>query len=159
MINKRLVCFTDKGFCRYYMGLRETTKHCEWRYFSSKTLSLLEEIAPRKISKHLPRRYAEKHGLLLPKYVRKTAWRLMIKTMNMEVARFIQSRFGELRVSEARYEDLISLADQAYPIFLKHLTEIALINYQWYEVNPTHTTYILRNSIYSPYINNSNNFL
>jgi len=31
----------------------------------------------------------------------------MIKAMPKEVVRFIQSRFGELRVSEARYEDLL----------------------------------------------------
>ncbi|MEM1831547.1 MAG: hypothetical protein QXX12_03155 [Nanopusillaceae archaeon] len=35
--------------------------------------------------------------------------------MPREVARFIQSRFGELRVSEARYEEyLLSEADERY---------------------------------------------
>jgi intergrase/recombinase len=57
----------------------------------------------------------------MPKYVRKIAWRLMIKAMPREVARFIQSRFGELRVSEARYEDLLSEADQHYPRYLEKL--------------------------------------
>jgi intergrase/recombinase len=41
--------------------------------------------------------------------------------MPREVARFIQSRFGELRVSEARYEDLLGEADQYYPIYLEKL--------------------------------------
>jgi len=31
----------------------------------------------------------------------------MIKAMSKEVARFIRSRFGELKISEARYEDLL----------------------------------------------------
>jgi len=44
--------------------------------------------------------------------MRKVAWRLMVRVMPREVARFIQSRFGELKVSEARYEDLLSEADQ-----------------------------------------------
>jgi predicted Zn-dependent protease with MMP-like domain len=35
--------------------------------------------------------------------------------MPREVARFIQSRFGELRVSEARYEDLLTEAYTHYP--------------------------------------------
>ena len=48
----------------------------------------------------------------MPKYMRKIAWRLMIKAMPEKIARFIQSRFGELRVSEARYEDLLGEADQ-----------------------------------------------
>ena len=26
---RRLVCFEDKGFCRYYMGLRESSKPCK----------------------------------------------------------------------------------------------------------------------------------
>jgi hypothetical protein len=38
----RLVCFHDKGFCRYYVGVRETAKPCEWAYFSTETLRLLE---------------------------------------------------------------------------------------------------------------------
>ena len=58
---------------------------------------------------------------MMPKYVRKIAWRLMIKAMPREVARFIQSRFGKLRVSEARYEDLLSEADQHYPRYLEKL--------------------------------------
>jgi intergrase/recombinase len=41
--------------------------------------------------------------------------------MPREVARFIQSRFGELRVSEARYEDLLSEADSYYPKYLEKL--------------------------------------
>jgi intergrase/recombinase len=42
----------------------------------------------------------------------------MIKIMPREVARFIQSRFGKLKMSEARYEDLLSEADECYPRYL-----------------------------------------
>ena len=38
-----------------------------------------------------------------------------------EVTRFIQSGFGELKVSEARYEDLLSEADEHYPKYLNYL--------------------------------------
>ncbi|MEM4584810.1 MAG: hypothetical protein QW611_07510 [Ignisphaera sp.] len=48
----------------------------------------------------------------------------MIQVMSREVARFIQSRFGELKVSEARYEDLLSEADKYYPKYLEKLKEI-----------------------------------
>jgi len=34
----------------------------------------------------------------------------MVQTMPREVARFIQSRFSELKISEARYEDLLNEA-------------------------------------------------
>jgi len=38
---KRLVCFEDRGFCRYYAGLRRGSKPYEWVYFSLDTLKLL----------------------------------------------------------------------------------------------------------------------
>jgi intergrase/recombinase len=47
----------------------------------------------------------------------------MIRVMPREVARFIQSRFGELKVSESRYEDLLSEADEYYPEYLNYLRE------------------------------------
>jgi len=47
VITKRLTCFNDRGFCRYYMGLRGWAKPCEWVYFSTKTLEFMEQIAPR----------------------------------------------------------------------------------------------------------------
>jgi len=111
----RLVCFEDKGFCRYYVGVRDPQKPCEWAYFSTETLELLKDYSDEKISRYPITDYVKSHGLLLPKYVRKVAWRLMVKVMPREVARFIQSRFGELKVSEARYEDLLSEADEYYP--------------------------------------------
>jgi len=116
---RRLVCFESKGFCRYYMGLRGPEKPCEWIYFSIETLRVLRSFAPRHVNRHQVTKYAKRHNLVLPKYMRKISWRLMIKVMPREVARFIQSRLGELRVSEARYEDLLSEADENYPKYLK----------------------------------------
>ena len=40
---KKLVCFEDRGFCRYYVGLRGSQKPCEWAYFSTETLGLLQK--------------------------------------------------------------------------------------------------------------------
>jgi intergrase/recombinase len=120
----RLVCFHDKGFCRYYVGVRETAKPCEWVYFSTNTLRLLEEYAGSTVGRVPLQKYVKRRGLLLPKYVRKAAWRLMIRAMPREVARFIQSRFGELKISEARYEDLLGEADQYYPGYLSVLSSI-----------------------------------
>jgi intergrase/recombinase len=117
----RLVCFSDKGFCRYYVGIKGSQKPCEWAYFSIETLELLKEFAGNNIDRRTVARYAIRHGLLVPKYMRKVSWRLMIKVIPREVARFIQSRFGELKVSEARYEDLLSEADEHYPKYLNYL--------------------------------------
>ncbi|MCD6340899.1 MAG: integrase, partial [Desulfurococcales archaeon] len=128
IVSKRLVCFEDKGFCRYYMGLRGPEKPCEWVYFSLNTLEILKGIAGKKINRYQITKYAKKHNLVLPKYMRKVAWRLMVKTMSREVARFIQSRFGELRVSEARYEDLLGEADKDYLKYLRYLSDVLNAN-------------------------------
>jgi len=118
------VCFENKGFCRYYVGLRGSQKPCEWAYFSTETLQLLQRYAGRSINRSVVARYAKRYGLLAPKMMRKVSWRIMVQAMPREVARFIQSRFGELRVSEARYEDLLSEADSYYPKYLEKLREI-----------------------------------
>jgi intergrase/recombinase len=120
----RLVCFEPQGFCRYYLGIREAAKPCEWAYFSTTTLRLLEEYAGSKVGRRPLERFVSRRSLLLPKYMRKVSWRLMIRVMPREVARFIQSRFGELRVSEARYEDLLSEADTYYPRYLEELSKL-----------------------------------
>jgi len=122
----RLVCFHDKGFCRYYVGIRETAKPCEWAYFSTKTLKLLEKYAGSTVNRRPLEVYVKRRGLLLPKYMRKAAWRLMIRVISREIARFIQSRFGELKISEARYEDLLSEADEHYPKYLSLLQSTLL---------------------------------
>jgi len=119
----RLVCFEDKSFCRYYVGLRESVKPCEWAYFSIDTLRLLKEYSGISISRRALTKYVRRRNLLLPKYVRKISWRLMIKVMSREVARFIQSRFGELKISEARYEDLLGEADEHYPRYINLLLQ------------------------------------
>jgi intergrase/recombinase len=124
----RLVCFNDKGFCRYYVGLRESVKPCEWAYFSIDTLRLLKEYSGINISRRALTKYVKRRNLLLPKYVRKISWRLMIKVMSREIARFIQSRFGELKISEARYEDLLGEADMNYPRYLNMLQSIEYVN-------------------------------
>ncbi|RLG86769.1 MAG: integrase [Thermoprotei archaeon] len=124
--SRRLICFNDRGFCRYYLGLRGSEKPCEWVYFSIDTLKLLRKIAPKHINRHQVTRYAKRHSLVLPKYLRKVSWRLMVTTMGGEVARFIQSRFGELKVSEARYEDLLSESDENYSKYLEYLSKTLL---------------------------------
>jgi len=78
----------------------------------------------RAIDRRNVTRYAKRHRLVLPKMMRKVSWRILVQVMPREVARFIQSRFGELRISEARYEDLLSEADEHYPKYLEKLREL-----------------------------------
>ena len=124
MDTPRLVCFDDKSFCRYYLGLREVVKPCEWAYFSVNTLRLIEKYRNIHVDRYAVVKYAKRNGLILPKYIRKISWRLMIKIMPREIARFVQSRLGELKISEARYEDLLAEADEYYPKYLEYLNKI-----------------------------------
>jgi intergrase/recombinase len=113
-----------EGFARYYCGFRGSTKPCEWAYMSAETLRMLRELgelAPFGPDHRVVSRYAGRHGLVLPKMMRKLSWRIMVSSVPREVARFLQSRLGELSVSEARYEDLLSEADAAYPRYLEAL--------------------------------------
>ena len=84
---------------------------------------LLREHVGAGINGRPLEKYASKHGLLQPKCMGKAAWRLMMKAMLREVARFIESRLGELKISEARYEDLLGEADHYYPEYLKLLSQ------------------------------------
>jgi len=84
VVTRRLVSFDDKGFCHYYMGLRGA-KPCEWVYFSAEFLTLLLELVFKHINRHQVKKYARRHGLVLPKCMRKVSWRLMIKTTSREV--------------------------------------------------------------------------
>ncbi len=56
IVTRRLVCFSERGFCRYYMGLLEETKPCEWIYFSAEALKLLAQVAPRHVNRHQVRK-------------------------------------------------------------------------------------------------------
>jgi len=123
----RFICFSEKKFCRYYVGIKETMKPCEWAYFSLDTFKILEKYSGKRIARRLVYKYVKKRNLLLPKYIRKISWRLMIKTMPREIARFIQSRLGELKISEARYEDLLAEADEYYPKYLEYLNKIIAV--------------------------------
>ncbi|MEM2383404.1 MAG: integrase, partial [Desulfurococcaceae archaeon] len=87
-------------------------------YMSRETAELLKAVAPRKIGRGDVWEYVKRRSMVLPKMIRKISWRMMVQTMPREVARFIQSRFGELKISEARYEDLLSEADEHYPEYL-----------------------------------------
>jgi hypothetical protein len=61
------------------------------------------------------------HDIWHSKYIRKAAWRLMVRVMSREAARFVQSCLGELKISEARYEDLLGEVDQRYSTYLNIL--------------------------------------
>ena len=64
----------------------------------------------------------------------------MIRVTPREVARFIQLRFEELKVSKARYEDLPSEADEHYPKYLEYISRL---------LRPPHRPELLLYLVYS----------
>ena len=119
--SRRLVCFDEKGFCRYYLGLRGGSKPCEWIYMPSELVPMIDGYRGTRRGRTLVVRYAKMHNLVLPKILRKINWRVIASTMDRDSARFIQSRFGELAISEAVYENLLEKADRQYPRALEEL--------------------------------------
>jgi intergrase/recombinase len=123
---QRLVCFEDKGFCRYYLGLRSGSKPCEWIYMPEELVPMVERYRGARRSKDPVLRYAKRHGLLFPKVFRKINWRILVRAIgDKDLARFIQSRFGELAISEAVYENLLEKADQIYSRVLEDLKRLS----------------------------------
>ena len=115
----RLVCFEE--FCRYYLGYRGG-KPCEWAYFPKELVSLLSKYKGTKRDRAVVSKYALRKGLLRPKYLRKLHWRVGKKAIrDKDVLRFIQSRFGELKISEEKYGDLLADADSEYPKLMEML--------------------------------------
>ncbi|RLG82263.1 MAG: hypothetical protein DRO40_08100 [Thermoprotei archaeon] len=82
-------------------------KPCEWIYFPKDILPLLEKYKGAMRDRRKVSSYAKDHGLLRPKLLRKLHWRIATKIIqDKDIARFIQSRLGELRISETRYGDI-----------------------------------------------------
>ncbi len=125
MATKRLVCFENRGFCRYFVGVRGGQKPCEWVWFSLDLLPYLYTYRGAKIDRKDLWEYVNRHNLLRAKYLRKVNWRILTQVIpDKDVCRFIQSRFGELKISEARYGDLLSRADKEYPKVLEKIREL-----------------------------------
>jgi hypothetical protein len=81
-------------------------------------LKLLKRFTDNDIDRRTVTRYTTGHNLLTLKHMRKVSWRLMMKVMLRGIAMFVKSRFGELRISEARYEDLLSEVVKHYPKYI-----------------------------------------
>jgi len=111
---ERLVCFENRGFCRYYLGIH-TGKECEWIYFPSELLSLIDKFKGANRWDDSVSKYAREHRLVNAKVFRELNWQILKKVVDKDVALFIQSRFGELEVSASSYDNLLRDADIQYP--------------------------------------------
>jgi len=88
-------------------------------------VELLKKLTPRDMNERVVTKYAKRLNLTLLKMLRKVSWRIMIQRMPREVARFAHSRFGELRISEEKYENLLNEADEHYPKYLNSITTLS----------------------------------
>ena len=119
---ERLVCFEDRGFCRYYLGIH-TGKHCEWIYFPAELLPLIEKYKGVKRWDDNVSKYAREHGLVRAKVFRELNWQILKKVVPIDVARFVQTRFGELEISATSYDNLLRDSDIHYPKAVEVLRE------------------------------------
>jgi len=119
---KRLECFDDRGFCRYYMGKETDKKPAGFAYFPKQLLALIEQYREKLPNKRRIERVVSNLGVLRPKMVRVFALREMKAVFgDTDVWKFITSKFGELSVSARHYLDLLQEADRLYPSYIQHI--------------------------------------
>jgi len=111
---ERLVCFENRGFCRYYLGIH-TGKPCEWIYFPTELLPLIEKYKGIKRWDDNVGKYAREHSLVRAKVFRELNWQILKKVVPLDVARFIHTRFGEPEISAISYDNLLRDSDIHYP--------------------------------------------
>ncbi len=111
---ERLICFEDRGFCRYYLGIH-TGKDCEWIYFPHELLPLIEKYKGTKRWDDNVSKYAREHNLVGAKVFRELHWQVLKKVIDKDVVRFIQTRFEELEVSASSYDNLLRDSNIKYP--------------------------------------------
>ena len=125
---KRLTCFEEKGFCRYFLGLHGSSKPCEMVYFSTNTLRIISKYVGKSIYYNNITKYARRHKLLSPKSMRKVSWRIILekKVVDLNVGLFMHSRYSELKVSDRNYAHLVNMTDNQYPKYLETVNKLYL---------------------------------
>jgi len=118
----RLVCFDEQGFCRYYAGIHRGRKRTEWLWIPLDVVEELRQWVGTRIDRRYVTRYAEKHGLVMPKLLRKLNFRACRDAgVEKEVCNFMQSRFYKLDVGDVHYDNLLRRVDRSYPRIMETL--------------------------------------
>ena len=81
----------------------------------------MKRIRKLQLYSNLLLRLTRDYNTLVSKLLSRKSRKPMIKALFREIARFIRSGFGELKISEARYENLLGEADEYHREYLRHL--------------------------------------
>jgi hypothetical protein len=82
--------FTEETVTREQLVVIISRDKAPMQQLTLETLELLKEYAGSKAGRRPLEKFVSRRNLLLPKYMRKVAWRLMIRVMPREVARFFE---------------------------------------------------------------------
>ncbi len=120
---KRLECLNQH--CRYYMGKENDVKPISFVFFPRSLLQSIEKHRQRIPGRRRIERAASKRNVLMPKYVRIYALRVMKRVLgDNDTYRFIVGKFGELTVSARHYMDLLGEADAIYQKYSQYILEV-----------------------------------
>jgi len=117
-IGPRLICFEDKGFCRYGLFWYRGHKRCDYIYMPIQLAREIEELGRVSINAKAASTYYRKHGVVAPKMLRKLFYQVVVDaTSDRELADFYESRIPRA-VGPKHYDDMQRRADREYPRIL-----------------------------------------
>ncbi len=120
----RLYC--AETFCRYYVGIKEAGKRCDYIYFPRSLLREIEQTVP--LGK--PYRYYKdwyhhhdiEHGFLRSFFEQRAKQTAIDNKIPEDAVKLLMSR--ELSISGTHYDDTRRRADQLYSILVKELEKV-----------------------------------
>ena len=87
-------------------------KRCDFLWLPK---DLFEELVKTMIDRRNVSKYAERHSLLKPKYVRKLHYQILEDLIeDVSLREFMQNRYEKLRVGDTNYSKLVLRADKTY---------------------------------------------
>ncbi len=112
---RKLVCFSDFGFCRYGLFWSRGRKRCDWIYFPISYIDRIQRLKGRIGTYQTIRDNIYDECGVRSKYYRKLFYQVCKDLgINNEICDFYQGRISKIRLGDARYDRLMSRADKEY---------------------------------------------
>ncbi len=118
--------FCNELFCRYYVGIKEAGKRCDYIYFPKSLLREIEQTAPLgkpyRYFKDWYHHHGIEHGFLRSFFEQRAKQVAIDNKIPDDAVKLLMSR--ELSISGTHYDDTRRRADQLYSILIKHLEKV-----------------------------------
>ena len=123
---EKLVCFEDKGYCRYGLFWKRGKKRVDWIYMPMELVPEIERFKGYYAGRdyhNIERILEKKYGIKLG-WFRKLFYRVCKSMMDKELCDFYQGRIGKLSVGDKHYDELLTKCDENYPALVKRINKV-----------------------------------